>query len=61
LARATLPMGESVLQIATPVGPRSFPVKINNKSEVIHIRVFNGNAIMNNYVTGIPEELYRVN
>jgi len=61
LARTTLPKGESVLQIATPVGPRSFPVTITNDNEVIHIRVFNGNAIMNNYVTGIPEELYRVN
>lgn len=61
LARATLPKGESVIQIATPVGPRSFPVTIANNSEVIHIRVFNGNAIMNNYTTGIPEELYRVN
>lgn len=60
MARATLPKGESVLQIQTPVGPRSFPVKLANGSEVIHIRVFNGNAIMNNYTTGIPEESYRV-
>jgi hypothetical protein len=60
LARATLPKGESVLQIQTPVGPRSFPVKLANNSEVIHIRVFNGNAILNNYTTGIPEESYRV-
>lgn len=59
LARATLPKGESILQIQTPVGPRSFPVKIANSSEVIHIRVFNGNAVLNNYTTGIPEDLYR--
>lgn len=60
MARATLPKGDSVLQIQTPVGPRSFPVKLANGSEVIHIRVFNSNAIMNNYTTGIPEETYRV-
>lgn len=60
MARATLPKGDSVLQIQTPVGPRSFPVKLVNGSEVIHIRVFNSNAIMNNYTTGIPEETYRV-
>lgn len=61
LARGTLPKGQSVLQIQTPVGPRTFPVTISHDNEVIHVRVFNGGAIMNNYVTGISEEKYRVN
>lgn len=61
LARGTLPKGQSVLQIQTPVGPRTFPVTITNDNEVIHVRVFNGGAVMNNYVTGISEEKYRTN
>jgi hypothetical protein len=61
LARGTLPKGQSILQIQTPVGPRSFPVTITQDNEVIHVRVFNGGAIMNNYVTGISEEKYRAN
>lgn len=61
LARGTLPKGQSVLQIQTPVGPRTFPVTIEHDNEIIHVRVFNGGAVMNNYITGISEEKYRVN
>lgn len=61
LARATLPKGSSVLQIATPVGVRSFPVTISQNSEVVHVRVFNGGAVLNNYIAGLKEEAYRAN
>jgi hypothetical protein len=61
LARATLPKGSSVLQIATPVGVKSFPVTIQHDNEVVHLRVFNGGAVLNNYTAGLKEEAYRAN
>ena len=61
LARANLPKGKSILRIQTPTGPRAFPVTITQDNEVIHVRLFNGTAVMNNYLTGLSNDKYRVN
>ncbi len=61
LARANLPKGKSILRIQTPTGPRAFPVTITQDNEVIHVRLFNGAAVMNNYLTGLSNDKYRVN
>lgn len=59
LARMTLPKGKSVIQIDTPVGPRSFPLTISENYEVVHLRVFNGGASLNNFVGKLSDEEYK--
>jgi hypothetical protein len=59
LARMTLPKGKSVIQIDTPVGPRMFPLTISENYEVVHLRVFNGGASLNNFVGKLSDEEYK--
>jgi len=49
MTRASLPTGAQSLQISTPVGIKTVPINLNEPYEIVHIRVFNGGAVVNNY------------
>lgn len=59
MARLTLPKGKSAIQIDTPVGPKSFPLAISEDYEVVHLRVFNGGAVLNNYPGKLSDDVYK--
>lgn len=49
MVRASLPTGAQSLQISTPVGIKTVPITLNEPYEIVHVRVFNGGAVVNNY------------
>lgn len=49
MTRASLPTGAQSMQISTPAGIKTVPINLNEPYEIVHIRVFNGGAVVNNY------------